>query len=100
MSDPGQTRFRDALTIYEGAVLPELGAVRTMDAVRLIEMVESFLDGGGALYATDEELEAAVRVALAQKDDPESFGSLTAELARFRDLAIEHGLVARRSRSG
>jgi hypothetical protein len=97
MSEPGHRRFRDALAIYEGAALPELGAVRTMDAIRLIESVEGFLPGGGVLYATEDDLAAAVQVALAQEDDSGSAELLRAEIVRFRELAAEHGLGALRS---
>jgi hypothetical protein len=95
MSDPGQERFRDALAAYEQAVLHELGAARTLDAVRLIESVEASLPGGGVLYATSGDLEAAVKIALARMGDPETFQPLAAEVARFRSLAVEYGLVGR-----
>lgn len=98
MKDPAHQRFLDALRVYEDAALPEIGAVRTLDAVRLIEAVNGCLDGGGVLYATRDDLEAAIRIVLVEDEDSDSAGLLRAELERFRDLAMDREVVAHRSK--
>jgi hypothetical protein len=100
MNDPERRPFRDALLVYEEATLPEIGAVSTMDAIRLIEAVDGCLVGGGVLFATQDDLEAALQLVLAQEGNTDSSVFLRAEMDRFLDLAAAHGLAARHPSSG
>lgn len=95
MDDPAYERFLDARFTYERVALPELGAARTLDAVRLIEAVNGCLDGGGVLCATEAELEAAIGIVLAQEENPGSSALLRTELERFRGLAVVRAPAAR-----
>lgn len=99
MNDAAHQRFVEARFTYEGVALPEIGAARTLDAVRLIEAVNECLGGGGVLYATHDDLEAAIQIVLEKEESPGSSALLRMELQRFRDLAIADGLVAEESKS-
>jgi hypothetical protein len=99
MNDPAHQLFHAALRTYEDAALPEIGAIRTLDAVGFIEAVNGCLDGGGVLYATQDDLEAAVRVVLAKDENSDSNELLRVELDRFRDLAITRGGVSHHSKN-
>lgn len=99
MNDPAYQAFVDARFTYEGVALPEIGTARTLDAVRFIEAVNECLEGGGALYATDDDLEAAIGIVLAREGNPDSSAFLRLELQRFRDLAVARGLTDQPSRS-
>ncbi|MCD4749342.1 MAG: hypothetical protein K8R59_08205, partial [Thermoanaerobaculales bacterium] len=99
MTDPGRGPFHDALLLYEEAALPELGALGTMDTVRLIELVERHIPDG-VFAATRPDLESALQQVLAQEERTDSTLSLESELGRFLDLAFAHGLIARHPLSG